>query len=138
MLHPYESQQRSRSGSQQENVGQVDRWISGLFGTSLLFSGLRRGGLFGLIRSGIGSALVYRGLTGHCPVQASLDEQSSRHAHAAGRSATAPVDSMAATQKKQPPHIRHASHQPPDKVQEASEESFPASDAPGWSADRPM
>jgi uncharacterized membrane protein len=49
-----------------ENVGVSERWISMIIGGSLLFYGLRRGLRKGMLPSLAGSALLYRGATGHC------------------------------------------------------------------------
>jgi len=48
------------------NVGDTERWISGVGGTVLALFGLSRGDLAGLALVGLGGALVYRGLSGHC------------------------------------------------------------------------
>jgi uncharacterized membrane protein len=48
-----------------ENVGVSERWISMIIGGGLLLYGLRQGLLKGMLPSLAGSALIYRGATGH-------------------------------------------------------------------------
>jgi uncharacterized membrane protein len=48
------------------NVGQRERWISGLGGGVLALWGLRRVSLLGLAALGTGAALLWRGATGWC------------------------------------------------------------------------
>jgi uncharacterized membrane protein len=49
-----------------QNISQTERVASCLGGSALLIGGLIRGRLSGLLLSGIGGALLYRGMTGHC------------------------------------------------------------------------
>lgn len=48
------------------NVGEVERWISGIAGAALVARGLGRGSLGGLVLTAIGGSLLYRGATGYC------------------------------------------------------------------------
>lgn len=50
------------------NVGNVERWISGIGGAMLVIGGLRRRSLAGLLMSVGGAVLAYRGFTGRCSV----------------------------------------------------------------------
>ena len=54
------------------NVGDIERWGSGLVGGSLALYGLSRGTLGGMALALAGGALVYRGATGHCPAYGAL------------------------------------------------------------------
>jgi uncharacterized membrane protein len=54
------------------NVGDVERWASLLGGGALTLFGLTRGSLGGLGLAALGSALIYRGATGHCSVYGAL------------------------------------------------------------------
>jgi uncharacterized membrane protein len=54
------------------NVGEVERWASLLGGGALTAFGLARGTLGGLGLALAGGALVYRGLSGHCPMYGAL------------------------------------------------------------------
>jgi len=56
---------RAALGSR-ENVGEIERWISGIAGTALVVRGLKRGSLGGLVLAAVGGSLLYRGVTGHC------------------------------------------------------------------------
>ena len=54
------------------NVNMMERWFSMIGGGALLTSGLRRGGVPGLILTLIGGYFAQRGLTGHCAIYESL------------------------------------------------------------------
>jgi uncharacterized membrane protein len=54
------------------NVGDGERLVSGLAGSILAMQGLERRGLAGLLMSGVGGALIHRGLTGRCKAYATL------------------------------------------------------------------
>jgi hypothetical protein len=92
------------------NLGHAERTISVAIGTALLLRALG-GSMLGPLALGLaGAALIWRGLSGYCPVKAGLC------AHAAGTS----------------PPERRAGRRRADPVDRASEDSFPASDAPSW------
>jgi len=48
------------------NVGRTERQVSAVAGGALALFGLTRGSLPGLLLAGLGGALVYRGISGHC------------------------------------------------------------------------
>lgn len=48
------------------NVGEAERWASGIGGSLLITAGLRRGSLGGLTLAALGGSLVYRAVTGRC------------------------------------------------------------------------
>lgn len=54
------------------NVGRGERWASAVGGALMALAGLRRGRAGGLVLAAAGGALLYRGLSGHCPVFARL------------------------------------------------------------------
>lgn len=56
----------------QVNVGQSERLASKIGGGVLVAAGLSRGGLSGLALAGLGGALFYRGMTGHCSLYETL------------------------------------------------------------------
>lgn len=89
------------------NVEPSERWASGILGGALFMGGIERRSLGGFLAAVLGGALIARGVTGFCPVTDRLES-------AAARSAGSRVD------------------RPHDEVEEASEGSFPASDAPSW------
>lgn len=57
-----------RIPSPEQNVGEQERWISLTGGIALALTGLRRGGLPGMILGALGGMLLYRGASGHCAV----------------------------------------------------------------------
>ena len=54
------------------NVGENERMISAIAGGALAVYGLRRGSLGGLLLAGLGAALGYRGISGHCAMYEKL------------------------------------------------------------------
>jgi hypothetical protein len=103
------------------NVGGMERTLSVVAGAILLGGGLRHlRSVSGLLGGAIGAGLLVRGLTGHCSVYQALGlntacEQRSK------TSAEMPTDETE----------RSGAF---DEVEEASAESFPASDPPAWTA----
>jgi uncharacterized membrane protein len=75
------------------NVGDAERILSGIGGGMLVAFGLSRGLLRGLPWTGLGAALLYRGLTGHCQMYEALGINT-----ACGSSARAPATSVPAGQ----------------------------------------
>ena len=55
-----------------QNVGQMERWVSMLAGGGLVAFGLARGRLGGLLSAIAGAALIQRGVTGRCRVYEAL------------------------------------------------------------------
>jgi len=92
------------------NISEVERLTSVAIGAGLIGLNYRKSSLGALLLSVLGGALLYRGVTGYCPVY-----QSMRAQNAAGETSECGTLEI-------------------DIVQEASEESFPASDPPGWTA----
>src|SRR5262245_27664712 len=106
-----------------QNVGNIERWGSAIAGGLLVGFGLTRGTWASrLLFSGLGAGLLYRGISGYCHIYALLDinTKCTREQIEAGECGTAPDR----------PRFEDGSV---DVVQEASEDSFPASDPPGWS-----
>jgi uncharacterized membrane protein len=54
------------------NVGRAERWISIAAGSALAAYGARRGDMQGGLAAIAGAALLYRGSTGHCPINAAV------------------------------------------------------------------
>src|SRR5438477_5017372 len=71
------------------NVGEIERWASVVGGGALALTGLWRGSGLGLLMAGLGGALVYRGLSGHCHLYQSMGVNTSSERHS-------PVASVAA------------------------------------------
>jgi hypothetical protein len=68
----------------EQNVGESERMVSLGVGAMMALWGIGRGGLSGLLATGLGAGLLYRGATGHCPVYSALDVDSAGKALMAG------------------------------------------------------
>lgn len=55
------------------NVGRSERQISALAGAAMALLGLQRRSIPGMLFAALGAGLVYRGASGHCPMYAALD-----------------------------------------------------------------
>lgn len=64
--------EEAREATSRVNVGDVERWASGVAGGLLVVHGLRRGNFGGLALAVLGGALAYRGVTGHCQAYEAL------------------------------------------------------------------
>ncbi|HEX6731568.1 MAG TPA: SRPBCC family protein [Pyrinomonadaceae bacterium] len=60
------------NGNSKTNINNVERAISVIGGGTILFLGLKRPSLGGLVLTAIGSGLLHRGITGHCAAYAGL------------------------------------------------------------------
>ena len=96
------------SSSRDVNIGSAERIGSAVAGTFLVAHALLKPSIGRLIGAVAGAALLQRGVTGHCAMYRALGVDTADQSAARDR---AIID---------------------DPVQEASEESFPASDPPSW------
>jgi len=74
-IHNAVSSGRARRGSATEgvNVNDVERWVSLACGGLAVWKGLTSGSLVGLGLAAAGGALLYRGMSGHCPLYEALE-----------------------------------------------------------------
>jgi uncharacterized membrane protein len=72
------------AGAGGKNVGETERILSVAAGAGLATLGLMRGRMSGLVLSGLGAALVWRGYSGRCQCYAALGLNTARHNDAVG------------------------------------------------------
>jgi len=72
-IHPFRQVTTLR-----RNVGTPERWISMLGGGAVLAEGVRRRGFIGALLSLLGSYLLFRGFSGHCPLYQRLHIDTAR------------------------------------------------------------
>lgn len=77
-------QQQQQAGDRPEaqpahwvNVSHAERRVSTIAGGMMTLLGLTRGSLGGLVMAGLGGMLVYRGVSGHCPLCAAVGRDTS-------------------------------------------------------------
>jgi Protein of unknown function (DUF2892) len=113
----------------ERNVSTLERWISTLGGGALLAWGLgrdpRRSPLAGAMAFG-GAALLARGVTGRCPVYGALGKSTAWPAERGDKAFRGkwPLPEGA--------RFARSGRASRDPVEEASEQSFPASDPPSF------
>jgi hypothetical protein len=117
------------------NVGDAERWASMIGGGVLAAAGLRRGGGAGVLMALAGGMLVARGITGHCGVKAMLMDRP----HADENIGDSQSDSRVERQEGMQDRVKEdraedRRNRPWNKVDEASDQSFPASDPPAYSS----
>ncbi len=106
------------------NVGETERMASALVGGVLAVGGLRHlGSVSGLLMLAAGGGLLYRSLTGHCALYQQLGVNTSER-----------QTSVPRAENHLEPQSGTGFRDDFDEVDEASYESFPASDPPAYSS----
>lgn len=110
------------------NVGHNERLLSLVGGGLLAVLGLRRADTAGAALALAGGALVARGLTGYCPVKGMIADRE----HARARAIPAQDVEDGCNQFLRHPGDIYETEDDKETVDEASEQSFPASDPPSF------
>ncbi len=79
-------------GGQSVNVGMGERFGSLIGGAALVKMGLRRRSFPGLLAAAIGGGMLYRGMSGHCPLYTTLGMNTARRGPAEPGSGAAPEE----------------------------------------------
>lgn len=124
------------------NVGEAERVASAVGGGALLLAGLLRRGPAGALLALAGGFLVHRGVSGHCAVYGAAGMNTAEGGaaetvplgRAGGAAGTATAGSVVVDEDDDAAFGDDAGAVPPpfDAVDEASDESFPASDPPSF------
>ncbi|HEV7368499.1 YgaP-like transmembrane domain [Arenibaculum sp.] len=115
------------------NVQGVERWASILGGGALAAAGMRRGSTLGTLMALAGGVVLARGIMGHCAVKAMMMDQPREQGGGTGIE-TDQFRERDGFEGRTVARDREAERRdrPWNKVDEASDESFPASDPPSY------
>ena len=114
------------------NVHGAERWASIIGGGVLAAAGVRRGSAFGTAMAVAGGLLLARGLTGHCAMKAMMEGRMEE-----GRRKGFFTDQFRERRGFEGEVVsrdreKDKRNRPWNRVDEASDESFPASDPPSF------
>jgi len=109
------------------NVGHAERLASLVGGGLLAAFGMRRPNMVGATMAMLGGVLVARGLTGYCPLYGLMEDWRERDA------AAIPAQDVDEGRHRFSRHPGDIYSECDETVDEASKESFPASDPPAFS-----
>ncbi len=117
---------------EERNVHGMERWASILGGGALAAAGMRRGSVGGTLMALAGGILLARGVTGHCAMKAMAEERMQ-----GGTPSNMVPDEFSDPDEDPRREIARdrendKKDRPWNKVDEASDESFPASDPPSY------
>lgn len=81
LIRQRETAHLAQGAAQVTNVGDAERLASKIGGGLLAGIGLMRGGFSGIAMAGVGAALLYRGVTGHCSLYRAIGANTADEAH---------------------------------------------------------
>jgi uncharacterized membrane protein len=102
----HHAEQHHEETGKQPNVSDLERWISALGGSFLITCGLGQKGITRLALAALGGGLVYRGVTGHCPLYTALGMDT-----ACGKDRTATVLSKSGIKVEKATTIMRPAHE---------------------------
>jgi hypothetical protein len=117
------------------NVNDLERQISLLGGGALLAAGILRGRVSGVVMALAGAGFVYRGATGHCLMYQFLGVSTCAEQNCGEESAAKPSRASAEDLQQMQQRVGNEGREAldlDDPVEQASFDSFPASDPPSW------
>jgi len=120
-MSSFEHAQSCGATRSEVNLSDVERSVSVILGGALVVRALQKMDVIPLALAALGVGLIFRGASGHCSLYQAMGVDGAQ----GGKHRAAPLPTSV------PGEIRAAAE---DQVAEASLESFPASDAPAWTA----
>jgi Protein of unknown function (DUF2892) len=119
-METFQHSQSCGAKSREVNVSDVERVVSLVVGGALIVRGLQKMDVLPLALAVIGAGLIFRGASGHCGLYHALGARKARSPSAENTPSEPTSDTPRMSDD--------------EMVNEASLESFPASDAPAWNS----